>query len=96
LVLVEVTAKKKTTKKCAKFPFCSKAEAAYGLETMITVITVIDSPSYVVHPYGRFVVVVVVGIFPGLSPSLCVVATSEWPNRDRLTAVNPSQVVAGT
>jgi hypothetical protein len=32
--------------KCAKFPFCSKVEAAYGLET---VITVIDSPSYVNH-----------------------------------------------
>jgi hypothetical protein len=31
--------------------------------------------------------------FPGLSPSLCVVATSRWPNPDRLTAVNPSQVV---
>jgi hypothetical protein len=34
---------------CAKFPFCSKVEAAYGLET---VITVIDSPSYVVHMDG--------------------------------------------
>jgi hypothetical protein len=38
--------------KCAKFPFCSKVEAAYGLETVITVITVIDSPSYVVHMDG--------------------------------------------
>jgi hypothetical protein len=35
--------------KCAKFPFCSKVEAAYGLETVITVITVIDSPSYIDH-----------------------------------------------
>jgi hypothetical protein len=35
--------------KCAKFPFCSKVEAAYGLET---VITVIDSPSYVDHMDG--------------------------------------------
>jgi hypothetical protein len=49
--LVTRTAKKKTTtpffflvEKCAKFPFCSKVEATYGLET---VITVIDSPSYV-------------------------------------------------
>jgi hypothetical protein len=32
-------------------------------------------------------------ILPGLSRPLCVVATYEWPNRDRLTA---SQVVAGT
>jgi hypothetical protein len=31
--------------------------------------------------------------FPGLSPSLCFVATSGWPNRDRLTAVIPLQVV---
>jgi hypothetical protein len=53
------TAKKKTTtpvfslvEKCAKFPFCSKVEAAYRLETVITVITVIDSPSYVVHMDG--------------------------------------------
>jgi hypothetical protein len=38
--------------KCAKFPFCSKVEAAYGLETVITVITVIDSPSYVDHMDG--------------------------------------------
>jgi hypothetical protein len=30
-------------------------------------------------------------ILPGLSRPLCVVATSEWPNRDRLTA---SQFVA--
>jgi hypothetical protein len=35
--------------KCAKFPFCSKVEAAYGPETVIIVITVIDSPSYVDH-----------------------------------------------
>jgi hypothetical protein len=35
--------------KCAKFPFCSKVEAAYGLDTVITVITVIDSPSYIDH-----------------------------------------------
>jgi hypothetical protein len=35
--------------KCAKFPFCSKVEAAYGLETVITVITVIYSPSYIDH-----------------------------------------------
>jgi hypothetical protein len=37
-------------------------------------------------PHGRFGVVVnvgiFVGIFPGLSPFLCVVATSKWPNRD--------------
>jgi hypothetical protein len=31
--------------------------------------------------------------FPGLSPSLCFVATSGWPNRDSLTAVIPLQVV---
>jgi hypothetical protein len=30
--------------KCDKFLFWSKVEAAYGLETEITVITVIDSP----------------------------------------------------
>jgi hypothetical protein len=30
--------------KCDKFLFWSKVEAAYGLETVITVITVIDSP----------------------------------------------------
>jgi hypothetical protein len=38
--------------KCAKFPFCSKVEAAYGPETVITVITVIDSPPYVDHMDG--------------------------------------------
>jgi hypothetical protein len=54
--LYDYTAKKKTTtpafflvEKCAKFPFCSKVEAAYGLKTVITVITVIDSPSYIDH-----------------------------------------------
>jgi hypothetical protein len=31
--------------------------------------------------------------FPGLSPFLCVVETSGWPIWDRLTAVNPVQVV---
>jgi hypothetical protein len=31
--------------------------------------------------------------FPGLFPSLYVVATSGWPIRDRLTAVNPLQVM---
>jgi hypothetical protein len=31
----------------AEFPFCSKVEAAYGLEIVITLITVIDSPSYI-------------------------------------------------
>jgi hypothetical protein len=35
--------------KWAKIPFCSKVEAAYGLKT---VITVIDSPSYVDHMDG--------------------------------------------
>jgi hypothetical protein len=35
--------------KCAGFPFCIKVEAAYGLETVIIVITVIDSPSYIDH-----------------------------------------------
>jgi hypothetical protein len=30
--------------KCDKFLFWSKVEATYGLETVITVITVIDSP----------------------------------------------------
>jgi hypothetical protein len=30
--------------KCDKFLFWSKVEAAYGLETVINVITVIDSP----------------------------------------------------
>jgi hypothetical protein len=51
-----VAAKKKTTtpafflvEKCAKLLFWSKVEAAYGLETVITVITVIDSPSYIDH-----------------------------------------------
>jgi hypothetical protein len=43
--------------KCDKFLFWSKVEAAYGLETVITVITVIDSP-YIDH-MGVFVVVVV-------------------------------------
>jgi hypothetical protein len=38
--------------KCAKLPFCSKVEAAYGLETVITVITVIDSTSNVVNMEG--------------------------------------------
>jgi hypothetical protein len=28
----------------------------------------------------------------GLSPSLCVLATSRWPNRDRLTVVIPARV----
>jgi hypothetical protein len=32
-----------------EFLFWSKVEAAYGLETVITVITVIDSPSYIDH-----------------------------------------------
>jgi hypothetical protein len=31
--------------------------------------------------------------FSGLSPSLCVVTTSGWPNWDRLTVVIPSQIV---
>jgi hypothetical protein len=35
--------------KCARFLFWSKVEAACGLETVITVITVIDSPSYTDH-----------------------------------------------
>jgi hypothetical protein len=35
--------------KCAKFLFWSKVEAACGLETVITVITMIDSPSYIDH-----------------------------------------------
>jgi hypothetical protein len=35
--------------KCAKFLFWSKVEAACGLETVITVITMIDSPSYTNH-----------------------------------------------
>jgi hypothetical protein len=30
--------------KCDRFLFWSKVEAAYGLETVITLITVIDSP----------------------------------------------------
>jgi hypothetical protein len=45
------TAKKKTTtpafflvEKCAEFLFWSKVKAAYGLETVITVITVISPP----------------------------------------------------
>jgi hypothetical protein len=33
--------------KCDKFLFWSKVEAACGLETVITVITVIDCPPYV-------------------------------------------------
>jgi hypothetical protein len=41
--------------KCDRFLFWSKVEAAYGLETVITVITVIDNP-YIDH----MVVVVVV------------------------------------
>jgi hypothetical protein len=61
-------------------------EAAYGLET---VITVIDSPptSTTWTIWRRFGVVanvgIFAGIFPGLSPSLCIVATSKWPKRDR-------------
>jgi hypothetical protein len=43
--------------KCNKFLFWSKVEATYGLETVITVITVIDSP-YINH-MGVVVVVVV-------------------------------------
>jgi hypothetical protein len=49
---------------------------------VITVITVIDSPP-LHRPHGRFGVIVDVGIFPGLSPFLCIVATSEWQNRER-------------
>jgi hypothetical protein len=88
--------------KCNRFLFWSKVEAAYGLETVVTVITVIDSPydHMDIDHMGVFVVVIVVRvesecrrILPGLSRPLCVEATSEWPNRDRLTA---SQVVAGT
>jgi hypothetical protein len=37
--------------KCNEFLFWSKVEAAYGLETVITVITVIDSPPYIDHMY---------------------------------------------
>jgi hypothetical protein len=33
--------------KCAKFPFCSKVEAAYGLETVSNVLTVVPSAPYV-------------------------------------------------
>jgi hypothetical protein len=35
--------------KCIRFLFWSKVEAACGLETMITVITVIDSTPYIDH-----------------------------------------------
>jgi hypothetical protein len=31
----------------AEFPFCSKVEAAYGLEIVSNVITVIASPPYI-------------------------------------------------
>jgi hypothetical protein len=33
--------------KYAKFPFCSKVEAAYGLETVSNVLTLVPSPPYV-------------------------------------------------
>jgi hypothetical protein len=36
-------------KKCTKFLFWSKVEAACGLETVITVITMVDSPPYIDH-----------------------------------------------
>jgi hypothetical protein len=57
--------------KCDKFLFWSKVEAAYGLETVITVITVIDSP-YIDH-MGVFVVVVVFRVGVESSPSFDVV-----------------------
>jgi hypothetical protein len=74
----------------------SKVEAAYGLETVITVITVIDSPptSTTRTIWRRFGVVanvgIFAGIFPGLSPSLCIVATSKWSKRDRPPGSPPS------
>jgi hypothetical protein len=56
--------------KCDRFLFWSKVEAAYGLETVITVITVIDSPHdhMDIDPMAVFVVVVVVRV--ELSPSV--------------------------
>ncbi len=84
-----------------EFLFWSKVEAAYGLETVITVITVIDSPptSTTRTIWRRFGVVanvgIFAGIFPGLSPSLCIVATSKWPKPNRPLA-STAQVVAGT
>jgi hypothetical protein len=50
--------------KCDRFLFWSKVEAAYGLKTVITVITVIDSPydHMDIDHMDVFVVVVVVQV----------------------------------
>jgi hypothetical protein len=62
--------------KCDRFLFWSKVEAAYGLETVITVITVIDSPHdhmdidhMDIDHMNAFVVVVVVRVRVQSNPS---------------------------
>jgi hypothetical protein len=87
-----------------RYFLCKKCSAEQTLFFSFLIVSIVilcllsnGAGSLLLHrPHGRFVVVVVVGIFPGLSPSLCVVATSEWPNQDRLTVVNPSNVVGST
>jgi hypothetical protein len=63
--------------KCHKFLFWSKVEAAYGLETVITVITMIDSP-YIDH-MGVFVVVFVIRVRVESSQSFDVVVVEFFP-----------------
>jgi hypothetical protein len=56
--------------KCDRFLFWSKVESAYGLEIVITVITVIDSPHdhMDIDHMDVFVIVVVVRVRFELSP----------------------------
>jgi hypothetical protein len=58
--------------KCDRFLFWSKMEATYGLETVITVITVIDSPHdhMDIDHMDVFVVVLVVRVRVELNPSV--------------------------